>query len=163
MAVFLIYGSHFGSLGYTQDPIHQTKAPFSDEGLGGATGSAYNASQGFHNVSMFVLSPPPTSPLPVHHISNSPQVSNQFRLPHRHPTRQRILHSHLLRPHHAIRLHRRRRFLDSVGYDSGRYGAYRDAAACCGWIWVFGVGFGVVSCDYYSLSCGGDSMPVAGV
>ena len=53
MAVFLIYGSHWGSLAYTQDPIHQTTSPFSE--LGGATGAAYNSSQGFHNVTMSVL------------------------------------------------------------------------------------------------------------
>lgn len=52
MAVFLIYGSHWGSLAYTQDPIHQTTAPFAE--LGGANGAAYNSSQGFHNVSMYV-------------------------------------------------------------------------------------------------------------
>jgi hypothetical protein len=51
MAVFLIYGSHWGSLAYTQDPIHNTTAPFTGT-LGGANGAAYNSSQGFHNVSM---------------------------------------------------------------------------------------------------------------
>lgn len=54
MAVFLIYGSHWGSLAYTQDPIHQTTSPFSE--LGGANGKAYNSSQGFHNVSMAIAS-----------------------------------------------------------------------------------------------------------
>ncbi|CAO2653395.1 Nn.00g028060.m01.CDS01 [Neocucurbitaria sp. VM-36] len=54
MAVFLIYGSHWGSLAYTQDPVHQTTVPF--EELGGATGAAYNSSQGFHNVSMCIAS-----------------------------------------------------------------------------------------------------------
>ena len=52
MAVFLIYGSHWGSLAYTQDPIHNTTAPFAE--LGGAHGAAYNSSQGFHNVTMYV-------------------------------------------------------------------------------------------------------------
>lgn len=51
MAVFLIYGSHWGSLAYTQDPIHNTTAPFAE--LGGANGAAYNSSQGFHNVTMY--------------------------------------------------------------------------------------------------------------
>jgi hypothetical protein len=51
MAVFLIYGSHWGSLAYTQDPIHQIQSAFGKE-LGGANGAAYNSSQGFHNVSM---------------------------------------------------------------------------------------------------------------
>ncbi|KAL5113142.1 hypothetical protein ACEQ8H_008994 [Pleosporales sp. CAS-2024a] len=55
MAVFLIYGSHWGSLAYTQDPIHNTTAPFTGN-LGGATGAAYNSSQGFHNVSMAIAS-----------------------------------------------------------------------------------------------------------
>lgn len=52
MAVFLIYGSHWGSLAYTQDPIHNTTAPFAE--MGGAHGAAYNSSQGFHNVTMYV-------------------------------------------------------------------------------------------------------------
>ncbi|KAJ9630784.1 hypothetical protein H2203_001309 [Taxawa tesnikishii (nom. ined.)] len=46
-AVFCIYGSHWGSLAYTQDPIHNVTAPFAE--LGGANGAAYNSSQGFHN------------------------------------------------------------------------------------------------------------------
>lgn len=50
MAVFLIYGAHWGSLAYTQDPIHQTISAFAE--LGGANGAAYNASQGFHNITM---------------------------------------------------------------------------------------------------------------
>lgn len=50
MAVFLIYGSHFGSLAYQQIPTTNTVAAF--EEIGGAHGAAYNASQGFHNVSM---------------------------------------------------------------------------------------------------------------
>jgi succinate-acetate transporter protein len=54
MAVFLIYGSHWGSLAYTQDPIHNTTAPFAE--LGGANGAAYNSSQGFHNVTMAIAS-----------------------------------------------------------------------------------------------------------
>ncbi|KAJ4376505.1 hypothetical protein N0V86_006617 [Didymella sp. IMI 355093] len=54
MAVFLIYGSHWGSLAYTQDPIHQTTSAFSQ--LGGANGVAYNSSQGFHNVTMAIAS-----------------------------------------------------------------------------------------------------------
>lgn len=50
-AVFIIYGTHWGSLAYTQDPIHQTTAPF-ENGEGGATGAPYNSSQAFHNVTM---------------------------------------------------------------------------------------------------------------
>jgi len=50
MAVFLVYGSHFASLAYQQDPTHQISAAFSE--VGGASGAAYNSSQGFHNVSM---------------------------------------------------------------------------------------------------------------
>ncbi|EMC94004.1 hypothetical protein BAUCODRAFT_74835 [Baudoinia panamericana UAMH 10762] len=53
-AVFVIYGSHWGSLAYTQDPIHETTAPFAQ--LGGATGAAYNSSQAFHNVTMCLVS-----------------------------------------------------------------------------------------------------------
>ncbi|KAF1828901.1 hypothetical protein BDW02DRAFT_511214 [Decorospora gaudefroyi] len=54
MAVFLIYGSHWASLAYQQDPIHQTTSAFSEQG--GAAGAAYNSSQGFHNVSMVLAS-----------------------------------------------------------------------------------------------------------
>jgi len=53
-AVFIIYGSHWGSLAYQQDPIHQTTSAFGE--LGGAEGAAYNASQGFHNISMVLAS-----------------------------------------------------------------------------------------------------------
>jgi len=53
MAVFIIYGSHWGSLAYTQDPIHETTVPF---GQNGANSAAYNSSQGFHNVSMVIAS-----------------------------------------------------------------------------------------------------------
>ena len=49
-AVFIIFGVHWGSLAYTQDPIHLTTEPFGK--LGGATGAAYNSSQGFHNITM---------------------------------------------------------------------------------------------------------------
>jgi uncharacterized protein len=49
-AVFVIFGTHWGSLAYTQDPIHQTAAAF--QGTGGLEGAAYNSSQAFHNVTM---------------------------------------------------------------------------------------------------------------
>jgi uncharacterized protein len=49
-AVFVLYGLHWGSLAYTQDPIHRTTSAFAD--VGGAEGAEYNASQGFHNVTM---------------------------------------------------------------------------------------------------------------
>jgi uncharacterized protein len=52
-AVFVIYGCHWGSLAYQQDPIHLTTSVFGE--LGGATGAAYNSSQAFHNVTMWVL------------------------------------------------------------------------------------------------------------
>ena len=48
--VFMTYGTHWGSLAYTQDPIHKTTEPFT--GLGGAAGAPYNSSQAFHNVTM---------------------------------------------------------------------------------------------------------------
>jgi len=53
-AVFVIYGCHWGSLAYTQDPIHNISAAFT--GAGGLTGAPYNASQGFHNVTMTLVS-----------------------------------------------------------------------------------------------------------
>lgn len=49
-AVFVIYGCHWGSLAYTQDPIHGLAAGFKE--VGGLTGAAYNSSQAFHNVTM---------------------------------------------------------------------------------------------------------------
>ncbi|KAF2858418.1 hypothetical protein K470DRAFT_259834 [Piedraia hortae CBS 480.64] len=52
-AVFVAFGAHWCSLAYTQDPIHLTTEPFTD--LGGPLGSAYQSSQGFHNVSMAIL------------------------------------------------------------------------------------------------------------
>lgn len=70
MAVFLIYGSHWGSLAYTQDPIHSTTTPFAK--LGGANGAAYNSSQGFHNVSMFVL----PHPYDDHPLTSHPGLSH---------------------------------------------------------------------------------------
>ncbi|RMZ04915.1 hypothetical protein D0860_06163 [Hortaea werneckii] len=53
-AVFVIYGSHWGSLAYNQDPIHNVTAAF--EEYGGANGAAYNSSQGFHNITMCMVS-----------------------------------------------------------------------------------------------------------
>jgi len=41
-------------LAYTQDPLHNQLAAFATEG--GATGAIYNASQGFHNVTMVLVS-----------------------------------------------------------------------------------------------------------
>ena len=49
-AVFVIFGTHWGSLAYTQDPIHKTTSAF--DAAGGANGAEYNASQAFHNVTM---------------------------------------------------------------------------------------------------------------
>lgn len=49
-AVFTIFGVHWGSLAYPQDPIHDTALAF--KAVGGLTGSAYNSSQAFHNVTM---------------------------------------------------------------------------------------------------------------
>lgn len=53
-AVFVIYGCHWCSLAYVQDPIHQQLSAFTE--AGGATGIAYNSSQGFHNVTMALVS-----------------------------------------------------------------------------------------------------------
>jgi uncharacterized protein len=50
-AVFTIYGVHWGSLAYTQDPIHRTISAF-EGSAGGAGGAEYNSSQGFHNLTM---------------------------------------------------------------------------------------------------------------
>lgn len=51
-AVFIIFGVHWGSLAYQQDPIHATVSAFKE--VGGATGAPYNSSQAFHNVTMYV-------------------------------------------------------------------------------------------------------------
>lgn len=48
MAVFIVYGAHWCSLAYAQDPSHNQLAGFAE--AGGATGVAWNTSQGFHNV-----------------------------------------------------------------------------------------------------------------
>ncbi|KAI9727462.1 MAG: hypothetical protein M1828_006404 [Chrysothrix sp. TS-e1954] len=53
-AVFVVYGTHWGSLAYAQDPGHNLLAGFASEG--GATGAAWNSSQGFHNVTMTLVS-----------------------------------------------------------------------------------------------------------
>lgn len=52
--VFIIYGTHWGSLAYNQDPMHQITSAFSAEG--GATGAVYNSSQTFHNITMAMVS-----------------------------------------------------------------------------------------------------------
>jgi hypothetical protein len=49
-AVFIIYGSHWGSLAYNQDPIHGISSAFATEG--GANGAPYQSSQVFHNLTM---------------------------------------------------------------------------------------------------------------
>lgn len=49
-AVFVIYGCHWGALAYAQDPIHAAANAFTNEG--GVLGAPYNASQGFHNITM---------------------------------------------------------------------------------------------------------------
>ncbi|KAF1350637.1 GPR1/FUN34/yaaH family-domain-containing protein [Delphinella strobiligena] len=53
-SVFVIYGCHWGSLAYIQDPIHDVTAAFT--AVGGADGAAFNSSQGFHNVTMTIVS-----------------------------------------------------------------------------------------------------------
>lgn len=56
-AVFIIYGTHWGSLAYNQDPIHAITSAFpTSEGLGGATGAPYESSQVFHNITMCMVS-----------------------------------------------------------------------------------------------------------
>ena len=52
-AVFIIFGIHWGSLSYVQDPIHQIPTAFAGEG--GAAGALYNSSQAWHNVTMAIL------------------------------------------------------------------------------------------------------------
>jgi uncharacterized protein len=49
-SLILLFITLGGSLAYTQDPIHRTTSAFAD--VGGAEGAEYNASQGFHNVTM---------------------------------------------------------------------------------------------------------------
>lgn len=52
--VFLIYGTHWCSLALQMDPTHGIATYF--DAYGGATGAAYNSSQGFHNVTMTLVS-----------------------------------------------------------------------------------------------------------
>lgn len=50
--VFVMYGIHWGSLAYAQDPFYSINSAF--EKLGGSSGSAWNSSQAFHNIGMSV-------------------------------------------------------------------------------------------------------------
>ena len=110
MAVFIVYGAHWCSLAYAQDPSHNLLAGFTE--AGGATGAAWNTSQGFHNVtskSTGYVQPSTgvaTRPLSrrLMRLASDPR---QLRLPSRLPPRQRPLRPRLLRPRHALRLHRR--------------------------------------------------------
>lgn len=52
-AVFIIFGTHWGSLAYQQDVRTDTVAAFTK--LGGADGAPYNSSQAFHNVTMAIV------------------------------------------------------------------------------------------------------------
>ena len=54
MAVFIIYGCHWGSLTYTQDPFYNQLSAFSK--VGSNAGAEWNASQGFHNITMVLVS-----------------------------------------------------------------------------------------------------------
>lgn len=54
MTIFIVYGAHYIALAYGQAPTSETLLAFQD--LGGATGAAYNTSQGFYNVSMVLVS-----------------------------------------------------------------------------------------------------------
>lgn len=49
-AVFIIYGTHWGSLAFQQDPTHGIASSF--ENYGGPNGAPYNSSQSFHNITM---------------------------------------------------------------------------------------------------------------
>jgi succinate-acetate transporter protein len=51
--VFTIFGVHWGSLAYAQDPFYSLNSAFAK--LGGASGAAWNSSQAFHNIGMAVL------------------------------------------------------------------------------------------------------------
>lgn len=55
-AVFVIYGCHWGSLAYAQDPSHNLLAGFPTDTTGGALGAEWNSSQGWHNVTMTLVS-----------------------------------------------------------------------------------------------------------
>jgi hypothetical protein len=54
-AVFIIYGVHWGSLAYNQDPLHGISSAYEAEG--GANGAVYQSSQVFHNLTMYVSKP----------------------------------------------------------------------------------------------------------
>ena len=49
-AVFIIYGTHWGSLAYAMDPSHNLVTGLTQ--YGGPEGAAWNSSQGWHNVTM---------------------------------------------------------------------------------------------------------------
>lgn len=54
MAVFVVYGCHWGSLAYAQDPYYNQISAFAK--VGSSAGAEWNASQGFHNVVMVLVS-----------------------------------------------------------------------------------------------------------
>ncbi|KAH0336386.1 hypothetical protein KCU81_g8611, partial [Aureobasidium melanogenum] len=54
MSVFIIYGCHWGSLAYAQDPYYNQVSAFAK--VGSSAGAEWNSSQGFHNVVMVLVS-----------------------------------------------------------------------------------------------------------
>ncbi|KAH0380609.1 hypothetical protein KCU92_g7435, partial [Aureobasidium melanogenum] len=54
MSVFVVYGCHWGSLAYAQDPHYDQVAAFAQ--AGSSLGAAWNSSQAFHNVAMCLVS-----------------------------------------------------------------------------------------------------------
>ncbi|KAG9588447.1 hypothetical protein KCV04_g8770, partial [Aureobasidium melanogenum] len=54
MSVFVVYGCHWGSLAYAQDPFYNQVSAFAK--VGSSLGAEWNASQGFHNVVMVLVS-----------------------------------------------------------------------------------------------------------
>ncbi|KAI5241582.1 hypothetical protein E4T47_04780 [Aureobasidium subglaciale] len=56
MAVFIIYGAHWISLAYAQDPFFNQISAFQAGGGLGIAGAAWNSSQGFHNIVMVLVS-----------------------------------------------------------------------------------------------------------
>jgi hypothetical protein len=52
-------------------------------------------------------------------ISHILQGNRQLRIPHRYHTRKSLLHVHILRARHALRIHRRRRLFRCVSYNRG--------------------------------------------
>jgi hypothetical protein len=85
----------------------------------------------------------------------------QLRLPHRHHTRQPLLHFHVLRSRDALLVHRRRRLLSPTRQDRSRRRAHQHAAEDCWWVWVYWAALRLVPRDPHCLRSRWHPLPFA--